>query len=377
MRAILLAAGEGARLRPFTLSKPKPMVRVANKPIAQYAIEALVENGVRDITLVVGYRRTKVQSYFGDGGRFGARLTYAFQEALVGTAHALTVAGEPDDDFLVVAADNLVQPSLLAELLSTGASSPAIVLHRAPNPSRYGVVETREDLVTRIVEAPQTPTGDWVSTGIYLFPRRFFKEIEGLVQDGRFTMPEVVGAMIEGGERIRAVRTSQAWSDAVYPWDLLRLHAEMLRGVEPPMDLPRSVHAEPPVLVGDGATLGPNVVLGAGTCIGRNVEIGAGTIIENSVIYDDACIGPASVLRNTIIGEGTRTGPRFTALSGQADVIGADGWHRLDDFGAIVGEDVVIGGSVTLLPGTIVGNRARIEHGRLVQRHVEENARVM
>ena len=85
-RAIVLAAGEGSRLRPFTANKPKPMVRAANKPILQYGMEALAANGIRDITIVVGYHREKIQAYFGDGGKLGVRITYAFQDSLRGTA---------------------------------------------------------------------------------------------------------------------------------------------------------------------------------------------------------------------------------------------------------------------------------------------------
>src|SRR4051812_30966027 len=107
MRAIILAAGEGSRLRPLTADKPKPMIRIANKPIIQHAIEALVDQGVKDVTMVVGYHREKVQSHFQDGRRYGARISYAFQNVLSGTAPALLAAPCPDAPFLVLSGDNV------------------------------------------------------------------------------------------------------------------------------------------------------------------------------------------------------------------------------------------------------------------------------
>src|SRR3970040_623107 len=89
MKAVILAAGEGARMGPFTASEPKGMIPVGNKPILEYAVEALVENGIHDLVLVVGYRKERIQSYFEDGGKFNARIEYATQGKQLGSLHAL------------------------------------------------------------------------------------------------------------------------------------------------------------------------------------------------------------------------------------------------------------------------------------------------
>ncbi|MDD1747358.1 MAG: nucleotidyltransferase family protein, partial [Methanomassiliicoccales archaeon] len=89
MKAVVLAAGEGTRLRPFTNSRPKVMIPVANKPILHFVVKALVDSGVKDIVLVVGYKRERIMSYFGDGKAFGANIHYVVQEKQLGTAHAL------------------------------------------------------------------------------------------------------------------------------------------------------------------------------------------------------------------------------------------------------------------------------------------------
>lgn len=375
MRAILLAAGEGSRLRPFTIDKPKPMIRAANRPIAQYCVEALVANGVKDITFVLGYQRAKVQTFFGDGRRFGARISYAFQDALVGTAPALALTPRPDEPFLVLGGDNVVDAALIKAALGAPGEGPAMVVHQSETPSRYGVVTLDGNRVQRIVEKPSDPRSEWVNTGVYRLPPEFHDRTRALVDRGVVGLPDVLQAAIQEGVHVHAVRSTDLWADAVYPWDLQRVHASLLRagGLEG-APVPRHVHADPGVLLGRDTLIGPGTVLGVGTCIGDNVEIGPNCVLENCVIYDDVQIGPNSVLRNALIGEGTRIGPRFTALSGPCDVRTADVWHHLEDFGAILGEDARIGGCVVCLPGTIIGNRARIPHAKVLGGTLEDGS---
>lgn len=377
MKAILLAAGEGSRLRPFTIDKPKPMIRAANKPVAQYCVEALVANGIRDITFVLGYQRAKVQTFFGDGRRFGARIQYAFQEALVGTAPALALAPRPDEPFLVLGGDNVVDAGLIKGLLGAPGSGPAMVVHQSETPSQYGVVTLDGSRVERIVEKPADPRSEWVNTGVYRLTPGMHDRTRALVETGVVGLPDVLQAVIKEGVHVDAVRSTGLWIDAVYPWDLLRVHAGLLRtGLGGAPSIPH-VHAEPGVMIGRDSSIGPGTVLGVGTCIGANVEIGPNCVLENCVVYDDVQIGPNSVLRNTIIGEGTRIGPRFTALSGPCDVKTADGWHHLEDFGCILGEDARIGGVVVCHPGTVVGNRCRVANAKTVGGSIEDGVHVL
>lgn len=377
MRAIILAAGEGSRLRPFTVTKPKPMVRAANKPIAQHVVEALVANGVKDVTFVLGYQRAKVQSYFGDGAKLGARVSYAFQDALVGTAAALATAPRPDGPVLVLGGDNVVDANLIKSVLSAPGDAPVLAVHRSQNPSRYGVVSLDGARVDRIVEKPAVPRSEWVNTGVYRLTPAFYDRIVASAERGITGIPEALQAAIEDGQRVEAVRSSDLWSDAVYPWDLLRVHGELLRHRLPQNVKTPGVHVDAGVLLGDEVTLGPGTVLGAGTCIGNNVEIHPNCVLENCVVYDDVSIGAGSVLRNTIVGEGAHLGARVTAISGACHVRTTDGWHGLDDFGGVIGEDSRIGGAVTLLPGTVLANKVRVGHGRQVHGTIDEGAVVL
>ena len=377
MKAILLAAGEGSRLRPYTIDKPKPMIRAANKPIAQYCVEALVANGIKDITFVLGYQRAKVQTFFGDGRRFGARIGYAFQEALVGTAAALALAPKPDAPFLVLGGDNVVDASLIKGALSAPGEGPAMVVHQSTTPSRYGVVTLDGNRVMRIEEKPENPRSEWVNTGVYRLPAEFHARTRALSERGVVGLPDVLQHAIGEGVRVEAVKSGDLWADAVHPWDLLRVNGVLLQaGHAVPPRLPH-VHADAGVLVGEESAVGAGTVLGAGTCVGDNVEVGPHCVLENCIVYDDVQIGAGSILRNTIVGEGTRIGPRFTALSGPCDVRGLDGWRHLEDFGSILGEDARIGGAVTFLPGTVMGNRCRVAPAKTVSGTLEDGSVVV
>lgn len=372
MKSIILAAGEGSRLRPYTADKPKPMVRAVNKPILQHCVEALVANGIRDITLVAGYHREKIQSYFADGKRFHANIRYAFQDALTGTARALATAPRPDGPFLLLGGDNVVDASLIKAALD--APAPAIVVHRSTRPNRYGVATLDGERLAQIVEKPQNPRSEWVNTGVYALTPEFHDRAVQLAEAGAAGIPDLLQQAILDGVKIRAVKSDALWSDAVYPWDLLRAHADILHAQPARTTALTGAHIEPPVLLGNDVAVGLGSTLGAGTCVGDNVVIGPNCVLENCVLYDDVQLGAGSVLRNTIVGAGTRIGPRFTAISGPCDVKLADGWHHLDDFGSVVGEDARIGGVVTLTPGSVVGNGAIVHHGRTIQGFMEDRS---
>jgi NDP-sugar pyrophosphorylase family protein len=234
--------------------------------------------------------------------------------------------------------------------------------------------------VESIVEKPREPHSEWVNTGVYRLTPDFHSRAVVLASasmEHAAGLPDILQAAIADGVGVEAVKTDALWSDAVYPWDLLRMHADLLRNGHAGQPVFAGVHVEPPVLVGSDVTVGPGTNLNAGTCIGSNVSIGPNCVLENCVVYDDVVIGAASILRNTIVGEGTRIAPRFTAISDACDIRTADGWHHLDDFGSVIGEDARIGGSVIALPGTVVGNRARVAHARTIHGIIEDHASVV
>jgi glucose-1-phosphate thymidylyltransferase len=377
MKAIMLAAGEGSRLRPLTADRPKPMIRVANKPIAQHVVEALVAQGIKDITFVVGYQKEKVQSHFQDGRRFGARISYAFQPVLSGTADALLAAPRPAEPFLALGADNLVDGALVKRVLSAPGEGATLAVHASETPGRYGVVTLEGDRVASIEEKPANPRSGWVSTGVYRFAPEDYDRLVSLRAAGALGLPDLVQSLLAQGRPVQAARTDDLWADAVYPWDLLRVQAEVVRRATPDVPVLEHVAVERGVMVGDEVSIGPYTTLGRNTCIGGNVEIGGHSTLENCIVMDDAQIGPYSYLKNTIIGAGAIVGPRFTAVSGPCEPRTADGHHALADFGSVVGQDARVGACVTLSPGTILGNRARVALGKTCTGTIEDGANIL
>ena len=136
MQAVVLAAGEGQRLRPFTANKPKVMIKVANKPILEFVIEALREVGILDVIIVVGYKKSRIIDYFENGSKWGVKIEYAIQHQQLGTAHALKQAEKyiKDDKFLVLAGDNIIDPETIKRIREPWTLAYNCLLYTSPSP---------------------------------------------------------------------------------------------------------------------------------------------------------------------------------------------------------------------------------------------------
>ncbi|MHC1629629.1 MAG: sugar phosphate nucleotidyltransferase, partial [Methanoculleaceae archaeon] len=222
MQAVILAAGEGTRVRPLTRSRPKALIPVANRPVIDYVIESLTESGIRDIVVVVGYRREQVIRHL-NGLDIPVRVVV--QERQLGTAHALACAAdEISGDFILMPGDNYIDPESIGRIRDLPDS---MLVFGHPEPSEFGVVTIRDSSVVDVVEKPKIAPSFTVSTGIFHFSPRVFSYL-----DDEMDIPGVVSRMIADGIRIRAIHASR-WQDAIYPWDFIHLNARLLEGVTP------------------------------------------------------------------------------------------------------------------------------------------------
>ena len=397
MKAVILAAGEGIRLRPLTLYKPKVMIRVANRPILEYVVRALAHNRVKDILMIVGYRRERIMTYFEDGQKFGVNIEYEVQEKQLGTAHALSLAeGKVDDGFLVLPGDNIADPAIVRDLLASQAPY-TIAVTESNLPSKYGVVLLRGKQVTRIVEKPESPMGNLISTGIFQLSSKIFGTIKQCAQQGSHDMTAVFQALLDDGEKISALKTPARWSDVVYPWDLLDLNARVLSegGEATAGTLESGVHIrgnvqigegsvirsgtyiEGPVRIGRGCDIGPNVCILPSVSIGDNVHVQSSTEIRNSLIMSDVTIGPGGLVSHSVIGDGSRLGAHFVAGADKAQVILDKEVHNVPCLGVIMGEDTVAGNCVTVEPGIFIGSSCRIASLKNIARMVPDNTSVV
>ncbi|AKG91234.1 UDP-N-acetylglucosamine diphosphorylase/glucosamine-1-phosphate N-acetyltransferase [Geoglobus ahangari] len=390
MKAVILAAGEGQRLRPFTVSKPKVMIKVGNKPILQYVVEALRDSGIMDIVMVVGYRKDRVMSHFGDGKRFGVRVEYAFQEQQLGTAHALKQAENlVSDEFIVVSGDNIIDEGTVRSAL---AEKNSVVYRVVDSPSKYGVIKLgRNGRIEEIVEKPEEEISYLANTGVYHFDSRIFDYLAG-----ENDLTAVINRMIGDGIEFKAVESKGVWLDIVYPWDIPKVNELALgfRGrvisgkVESGVFISGDVvigkgcvirsgtYIRGPVVIGENCEIGPNAVIGPAASIGSNTVIEPFSAVENSVVGDNVRIGSGSRLESSVIDSGTRIMPGFTAVKGKASVE-VDGTVQKIETGAFIGERCTIGAKVTAMPACTVGNEVEVSPLKVLSGVIPDGSKVL
>jgi len=395
MKAVILAAGEGMRLRPLTVSEPKVMIPVANRPVLEYVVDALVKNDVRDIVVVVGYRKERIMSHFEDGKKFGARIEYVVQEKQLGNAHALSCAkGRLSGEFMVLPGDNIVDKRAVGDLLNAGACPCALVVE-SENPSKYGVVTIEKDRIRGVVEKPQDMISNIILTGLYVLNDKVFKHIDQLIASGEYGLSNAVQASLQELP-VKPVFSDGLWIDAVYPWDLLELNAAALEHlsvrtsgkIESQVSIsgPVGIGEETvirsgttiygPVLIGEGCEIGPNVTIFPSTSIGNSVSIEPYTVIKNSILMSNCSIGAHSYLSHCVFGYGARSQSHLMGPGAESFVNIGDEFYKVPHMGSIVGEDTSFGSGVVIEPGTIIGAGCKISSAAKITRNLPNRALV-
>ena len=395
MKAVVLAAGEGMRLRPLTVSEPKVMIPVANRPILEYVVDALVKNDVREIVMVVGYRKERIMSHFEDGKKFGARIEYVVQEKQLGNGHALLSAKDRlSSEFMVLPGDNIVDRRAVGDLLRSGSCPSALVVE-SENPSKYGVVTLDKGTIKDVVEKPQELISNIILTGMYCLSDKIFQFIEQCIADGEYGLSNAVQLSL-GSHPVTPVFSDGLWIDAVYPWDLLELNAAALEnlavktsgkiesqvmisgpvgiGEETVIRAGTTIYG--PVLIGDGCDIGPNVTIFPSTSIGNSVTIEPYTMVKNSVLMSNCSIGAHSYLSHCVLGYGVKSQSHLMAPGSEAYVNVADEFYKVPHMGSILGEDTTFGTGVAVEPGTIVGAGCKVSSGAKITRNLPNRSLV-
>jgi UDP-N-acetylglucosamine diphosphorylase / glucose-1-phosphate thymidylyltransferase / UDP-N-acetylgalactosamine diphosphorylase / glucosamine-1-phosphate N-acetyltransferase / galactosamine-1-phosphate N-acetyltransferase len=367
MQAIILAAGEGIRVRPLTRSRPKAMIPVANHPIIGYVIDALLKNGIRDIIVVVGYRKEQVTRFLNG---LDIPIEVVVQEKQLGTAHALKCAeSKITGDFLVLPGDNYIDSQSIERIR---AIPNAILVKEHPNPSNFGVVLLNNGLVTDIVEKPEHAPSFMVSTGIYSLKKSFFSHIQGP------DITDAISVMIHAGEQIRAIPADD-WQDAIFAWDLLKMNRRLLKNlpmaregtasrqtiIQGPVSIGKGSAIGPntvitgPVVIGNDCSIGPNCCIMPNTSIGSRVKMDPFTVIGDAIIMDDTVIGSHSRIIDTVAGERC-TLADHTSVSRAAGLMDIEGCTIRSEFGAVLGDNIT-SGPFTVYKNCVVGNNVTIE----------------
>jgi len=324
MQAVVLAAGEGTRMRPLTEHTPKPMLPVADRPLVAHTADTAIEAGADELVFVVGYEADAVRSYFGDSYR-GVPVHFAVQDEQLGTADAVDAASAYlEGPFAVLNGDNLYDDASLSALFD---AAPSVAAYRVPDPSNYGVISTDGDRVTAIVEKPADPPTELANAGAYVFPAeaRDWLDVE-LSERGEREITDVVTQVIEAYD-VTAVEVDR-WLDVGRPWELLeanewkvgeldhRIEGEVrgdadLRGdvvVEDGAVVEPGVVIEGPAMVRAGATVGPNAYVRGATVLGEDTHVGHGVEIKNSVVMADSNVPHVSYVGDSVLGTDVNLG---------------------------------------------------------------------
>ncbi|TAL21520.1 MAG: mannose-1-phosphate guanyltransferase, partial [Frankiales bacterium] len=374
MKAVVMAGGEGTRLRPMTANQPKPLLPVVNRPIMEHVLRLLKRHGFDETVVTVQFLASLVRTYFGDGEDLGMSLSYATEETPLGTAGSVRNAQSAlrDDAFLVISGDALTDIDLGA-LVRTHRESGALVtacLTRVPDPLEFGIVIQREDgRIDRFLEKPTWGQvfSDTVNTGIYVMEPEVFDHVEpGVPVDWS---GDVFPKLLELGAPLFGHVAEGYWEDVGSLESYLRAQADVLRRkVDVEID---GFEVAPGIWIGEGADVDPDAKLNGPLCIGAHVKVeGGATIGELCVLGDNVVVKGGAVLERSIVHDNVFIGPqvslRGAVIGKNSDIMRA---ARVGE-GAVVGDECVVEEEAFLADGVKVYPFKTIEAGAVLHTSV-------
>jgi mannose-1-phosphate guanylyltransferase / phosphomannomutase len=351
-----MAGGEGTRLRPLTLNRPKPLVTLCNKPVMEYIIELLKRHGIDTIVVTLHYLANEVISYFGDGSDWGVQLIYSVEDVPLGTAGSVKrVEQYLDETFLLISGDALTDIDLTRalEFHETHDALCTLVLTRSDNPLEYGVVITDENKRIRmLLEKPSWSEvlSDTVNTGIYILEPDLLDELEA-DRPSDFCK-DLFPALLERRETLYGYVATGYWCDIGTLGQYLQAHVDLFEG---------RVRAELPgrraaldVWVGEGTEIHPSVQLRGPVVVGRNCRIREGAIIESHTALGDNClVEQGATVSRSVLWSNVFVGARATL------------------HGAVVGRGVTLKDGVGLNEGVVVGDKCFVGSGAVLHADVK------
>ena len=374
MKAVVMAGGEGTRLRPMTASQPKPMLPVVNKPIMEHVLRLLRRHGFDETVVTVQFLASMVRNYFGDGEDFGMSLQYATEETPLGTAGSVKNAEDAlrDEPILVISGDALTDIDL-SELVKFHKDNGALVtvgLTRVPDPLEFGIIIVDDDgRIQRFLEKPTWGQvfSDTVNTGIYVMEPEVLAEVPaGEVVDWSH---DVFPRLLERGAPLYGWIADGYWEDVGALESYLKAQADVLAGrvsaeidgfeVSPGVWVAEGAEVDPdavltgPLAIGDYAKIEAGAQLREFTVIGSNVVVKEGAFLHRAVVHNNVYVGIGTTLRGCVIGKNT-------------DVMRA---ARIEE-SAVVGDECVIEPEAYLSAGVKVYPFKTIEAGAVVNASV-------
>ncbi|MCL5074655.1 MAG: mannose-1-phosphate guanyltransferase [Chloroflexi bacterium] len=357
MKAVVMAGGEGSRLRPLTVARPKPMVPIVNKPVIQHIFDLLKRHHITDVVVTVQYLASSIQDAFGDGSDLGLKITYSVEDTPLGTAGSVKNAQkELDDTFIVISGDALTDFDLTAiiDFHKQRRAMATLTLYHVPNPLDYGVIVTDEDgCIRRFLEKPGWGEvfSDTVNTGIYVLEPGIFDYIES----GRSVdfSQDVFPQLLRQGEALYGYIASGYWCDVGNIAEYMQANADLLMG---------KVNLEPL-----GKHLGGDV-----WCESDDVEIA-----PDAQLYGHVWLGNSSKVKGGVIIHGPSVVHSYSIIDSRAHIDRCIIWRNSyigehsEVQGAIIGQQCSLKSKVMIFEGVVIGDLTTVGQGAIIQPNIK------
>lgn len=399
MQAVILAAGKSTRTYPLTLTKPKPLLKVANKTIIEHNLEQI--DGMVDETIViVGYKAEMIKKFL--GGKFGKmRIKYVVQNKALGNADALKLAGKKiKDRFILMFGDDLYSRKDIEPLLKY---SSAMLAKKISNPEHFGVLKTNKGVFCQVVEKPKKFVSNLVNVGCFVFSKEIFNVLDKvkLSQRNEYELTDAYNLLAKK-EKIKVVQVKDYWFPLTYPWSLLEANESLLSRITSRREKESEVekgavlkgevivgkntlvksgsYIEGPVMIGRDCVIGPNCYLRGATTIGDNCHIGQAVEIKNSIIGSNTNVAHLSYVGDSIIGDNCNLGAGTITANLRHD------WKNIkcmikgelkdtgrQKLGIIMGDNCKTGIHTSFYPGVKINPGCMTLPGEVVKRDLIDN----
>jgi UDP-N-acetylglucosamine diphosphorylase/glucosamine-1-phosphate N-acetyltransferase len=399
IKAVIIAAGEGKRMRPLTYNRPKVMLPIAGKPILEHLLLEMKQAGMKEFVFVTGYHEDNVKAYFGSGEKWEVNIQYVTQVNRAGTADAVrTVENYVSDRFLVANGDIIIDSRDIKTIAECPGNT--MSLFEVGSPEELGTVEVEGDSVERIYEKVDNPPSNLANSGLYLFTEDIFKAITQtpLSQRGEYELTDSVQWLIDNNIKV-AYRKLEKWLDTSYPWDLLTANENLLAGLNSDIQgkvednavlkgaisvgkgsvIRSGSYITGPVVIGEDCVIGPNCYIRPSTAIGNGCHVGAAVEIKNSIIMNGSKVPHLSYIGDSVIGEDCNLGAGTKVANlklnkKEISIEGKDTGRR--KLGVIMGDGVETGINSSINVGTIIGSDSRIGPGTFISGNLPPRSRV-
>jgi mannose-1-phosphate guanylyltransferase/phosphomannomutase len=357
MKAVVMAGGEGSRLRPITANRPKPLVPIANRPIMEHILLLLKHQGIDQVVVTLHYLADEIQGYFGDGSDWDVSLYYSLEDTPLGTAGSVKKAEEQlrEGTFLIISGDALTDVDLkpAIEFHKERGAVATLILARVHNPLEFGVVITREDgRILRFLEKPSWSEvfSDTVNTGMYILEPEIFEYMEPN-RPYDFSQ-DLFPLLLREGKPMYGYVMHEYWSDVGSLQHYRDAQEDLLMG-KVGLPIP-GMEQSPGVWIESGTQVDRDAQVVAPVCIGRNCKVKAGAVIGPDTVLGDNCIvEPNAVVARSVVWDSVYIGNGSSVQS------------------AIVGSRVTIKDDVQLQEDTVIGDRCHIESDSIIRPRIK------